>query len=66
MVKILGLCASARKSASEYVTEQALAAAREVDPSIETELVTLRGEENQPLYRLRLLQAGKDLLLHQG
>lgn len=48
MVKILGLCASPRKSASEYVTEQALAAAREVDPAIETELVTLRGKKITP------------------
>lgn len=48
MVKILGLCCSPRKGASEYVTEQALAAAREFSPEIETELVTLRGKKINP------------------
>ena len=48
MIKIVGLCASPRKSASEYVTEQALAAARSFDPAIETELVTLRGKKIAP------------------
>ena len=48
MVKIVGLSCSPRRSASEYVTEQALAAAREVSPEIETELVSLRGKKIAP------------------
>lgn len=45
MVKIVGLCASPRKSASEYVTEQCLAAIREAFPDVETELVSVRGKK---------------------
>ena len=44
-IKIVGLCASPRKSASLYVTEQALKAAQAYDPQIETELVTFAGKK---------------------
>ena len=46
--KIVGLCCSPRKSASEYVTEQALKAAAAFDPRIEVEMVTLRGKKIDP------------------
>lgn len=47
-MKLLGICASPKKGATEYVLERALAAAGEVDPSIETELITLRGKKIAP------------------
>ncbi len=47
-IKIVGLCASPRKSASEYVTEKALEAIAAVDPRIEVEMITLRGKKIDP------------------
>ena len=44
MVKILGVCGSPRKAATEYALRQALDAASQV-PGVEVELVTLRGKK---------------------
>ena len=46
--KIIGLCCSPRKAATEYVTEEALKAAAAFDPRIEVEMVTLRGKKIEP------------------
>lgn len=48
MVKLLGICASPRKAATEYVLTQALEAAQEAFPEIEIELVALRGKRIAP------------------
>lgn len=48
MIKIVGLCCSPRKGATEYVLEQALAEARSFSPEIETELVSVRGKKIAP------------------
>ncbi|NCE65290.1 flavodoxin family protein [Pseudoflavonifractor sp. 524-17] len=48
MIKIVGLSGSPRKGATEYVLEQALAAARTFSPEVETELVTVRGKKIAP------------------
>jgi multimeric flavodoxin WrbA len=44
MAKIIGLCGSPRKGATEYALEVALEAAEKV-PGIETELILLRGKD---------------------
>lgn len=48
MVKIVGLCASPRKGATEYVLEQSLAAIKEAFPEVEIELVSVRGKQIAP------------------
>lgn len=48
MIKIIGLCASPRHGASEYVTKEALKAAASFDPRIETEFLTLSGKKIDP------------------
>lgn len=48
MIKIAGLCGSPTKGATEYVLEKALATIEEYEPSIETELITLRGKKIAP------------------
>lgn len=45
MIKIVGLCASPRKGATEYVMEQSLAAIRAFSPEVETELVSVHGKK---------------------
>lgn len=44
MAKIVGICGSPRKGASEYVIEQTMSAAAEV-PGIETETILLKGKK---------------------
>ncbi len=44
MVKILGICGSPRKAATEYTLEQALEAAASVE-GVETEMIKLRGRK---------------------
>lgn len=48
MIKIVGISASPKKGATEYVIEESLKAVKEYDPSIETELMTLRGKKIAP------------------
>ena len=48
MVKILGISASPRKQATEYIVKQALEAAAEYDPSVEIEYAALRDYHIQP------------------
>jgi len=48
MTKIVGLCASPRKSASDYVTREGLKAAAEFDPRIEVEMLSLCGKKIDP------------------
>jgi len=46
--KILAICASPRKGDSFYVAQKALEAAAEVDPRIETELISFAGKKIEP------------------
>ena len=46
--KIVGLCASPRNAATEYVTKKALEAAAAFDPRIEVEFVSLRDKKIEP------------------
>ncbi|QGP90804.1 NADPH-dependent FMN reductase [Neomoorella glycerini] len=47
VLKLLGLCGSPRKGATEYVLQEALREAATL-PGIESELITLRGKRIQP------------------
>lgn len=48
MVKLLGLCASPRKGATEYVLAQALDAVKSAFPEVTTELISLHGKKIAP------------------
>lgn len=48
MVKILGLCASPRSGATEYVLKEALKEAESFDSRIQTEFITLAGKKIAP------------------
>ncbi|MEL7610177.1 MAG: flavodoxin family protein [Bacillota bacterium] len=48
MLKIIALAGSPRKGATEYIAQQALDYVKEVNPDIQTELITLRGKDIKP------------------
>lgn len=65
MTKIVGLCASPRNSASEYVTREALKAAAAFDPRIQTEFITLRGKRIDPCNGCDYCKKNKTWCVHK-
>jgi len=61
MARVIGLCGSPRKGATEYALERALAAAQTI-PGVETELMVLRGKEIKRCTHCNLCMESKEPL----